>query len=142
MAFASPSQQDSPWLHSPSDAPQQAAAPATPLNHQTEDFRWVFETPGSTFCIHQQTPSTPIHCNHSQKDKTPRGGPHSIHRSAKKKMKHKKTDDVYPFSHRAQTLVDTVCSASKLIYPYNIKTFACITQTRGGSWYMSCQRCL
>lgn len=43
-----------------------------------------------------------------------------------------------PFSHRAQTLVDTVCSASKFIHPYNIETFAYITQTRGGSWYASC----
>ena len=128
VAFASPSQWDSPWLHSPSDAPQEAAALETPLNHQTKDFRWVFETPGSTFRINQQTLSTPIHHNHGQKDKTPRAGPHSTHRSAKKKkMNHKKTDDVYPFSHRAQTLVDTVCSASKLIHSYNIETFAYIT---------------
>lgn len=98
VAFVSPSQWDSPWLHSLSDAPQQAAALETPLNYQTEDFRWVFETPGSTFCINQQTLSTSIHHNHGQKDKTPRAGPHSTHRSAKKKkMKHKKTDNVYPF---------------------------------------------
>ena len=116
MAFVSPSQWDSPWLHSLSDAPQQAAALETPLNYQTEDFRWVFETPGNTFCINQQTLSTPIHHNHGQKDKTPRTGPHSTHRSAKKKkMKHKKTDNVYPFFPQRLSLILCVLQVSSYI---------------------------
>ena len=97
VTFLSPSQ-GSPWLHSPSDAPQQLPAPATPQNPQTEDFRWVFETPSRTPRVNQRTPSTPTHRNHGRKDKTPRSDPHSTQKATHKhRHKHKKTDDVYPF---------------------------------------------
>ena len=61
--------QDSPWLHSPSDAPSQPAASETPQ----EDFQWVFETLGTSRTsgaghANSRTLSTPTYWNHDHKE--------------------------------------------------------------------------